>query len=117
MNFSTSFFPLDLPLPVNLPDPLEAAIRAPTRSHHHAKEAIHSRTGLFDRADKKGGHGSANWGSPSDEIAESIALAHSDDTRSHSAADVGAHKLVVSPPVSPSVADTADPIIQESETK
>ncbi|BGP29218.1 hypothetical protein JCM10296v2_000956 [Rhodotorula toruloides] len=56
---------------------------------------------------KKEGSGRANWGSDHDDIVEGIALARSDDWISHSPADVGAHKLSISPPTSPSLADTA----------
>ncbi|BGP22018.1 hypothetical protein Rt10032_c18g6022 [Rhodotorula toruloides] len=77
-----------------------------TRSQHHHKEVVRNLRSNYLPL-KKEGSGRANWGSDHDEIVEGIALARSDDWISHSPADVGAHKLSISPQMSPSLADTA----------
>ncbi|CDR37361.1 RHTO0S02e13916g1_1 [Rhodotorula toruloides] len=77
-----------------------------TRSSHHHKEVPHNLRSNYMPL-KKEGSGRANWGSDHDDIVEGIALARSDDWISHSPADVGAHKISISPPTSPSLADTA----------
>ncbi|GAA6048671.1 hypothetical protein NBRC10513_000699 [Rhodotorula toruloides] len=86
--------------------PHETSQLAMTRSSHHHKEVPHNLRSNYMPL-KKEGSGRANWGSDHDDIVEGIALARSDDWISHSPADVGAHKLSISPPTSPSLADTA----------
>ncbi|BGP45165.1 hypothetical protein JCM10450v2_000982 [Rhodotorula kratochvilovae] len=93
------------------PQQRENSLAKPTRSQHQHKEPAHSRTTGFSGS-KKHGHGTANWGSEQDDILEGIALAHSDDFVSHSPADMGAQKLSMSPPTSPSLASTADKELQ-----
>ncbi|GAA5937719.1 hypothetical protein JCM3775_002110 [Rhodotorula graminis] len=74
---------------------------------HKTKEAMHNVTSKY-AGSKKNGHGTANWGSENEDILEGIALARSNDFVSHSPAEMGAHKLSMSPPTSPSLATVAD---------
>ncbi|KWU43088.1 hypothetical protein RHOSPDRAFT_35347 [Rhodotorula sp. JG-1b] len=63
---------------------------------------------------KKGGHGEANWGSDQDEIRDALAQARDDGYKPHSPSDVGAQKIAMSPPETPSV--EADKQIEPSAT-
>ncbi|TKA51712.1 hypothetical protein B0A53_05417 [Rhodotorula sp. CCFEE 5036] len=63
---------------------------------------------------KKGGHGEANWGSDQDEIRDALAQARDHGYKPHSPSDVGAQKIAMSPPETPSV--EADKQIEPSAT-
>merc|ERR1712093_219927 len=93
---------LHLPAP-----PLPSPDSKMTRSQHKTKEAMHNLKTSYSGS-KKHGHGTANWGSEQDDILEGIALARSPDFVSHSPAEMGAQKLSMSPPTSPSLATTAE---------
>ncbi|GAA5920337.1 hypothetical protein JCM6882_009766 [Rhodosporidiobolus microsporus] len=43
-----------------------------THTKHHEPEPVHSKTGLYEKHDKKGGAGHANWGADKDLIREGL---------------------------------------------